>query len=108
MSGGWFGLMEEKTKRCPFCGNGNLKITREMMRPWGFAPRNAESIPDVQLSEEYTAVQQPLYSTLPEAEEMKLAPGCNVLSCLTKDRMTKALWSARTVERLCQVMIFLF
>ena len=73
---GWFGLREEKTKRCPFCGNSNLKITREMMRPWGFAPRNAESIPDVQLSEEYTAVQQPLYSTLPEAEEMKLAPGC--------------------------------
>lgn len=73
---GWFGLMDEKTKRCPFCGNNDLEITREMMRPWGFAPRNAESIPDVQLSEEYTAVQQPLYSTLPEAEEMKLAPGC--------------------------------
>lgn len=73
---GWFGLMDEKTKYCPFCGSSDLKITREMMRPWGFAPRNAESIPDVQLSEEYTAVQQPLYSTLPEAEEMKLAPGC--------------------------------
>ena len=73
---GWFGLMEENTKHCPFCGNGDLRITREMMRPWGFAPRNAEAIPDVQLSEEYTAVQQPLYSTLPDAEEMKLAPGC--------------------------------
>lgn len=73
---GWFGLREENTKCCPFCGNGDLKITREMMRPWGFAPRNAESIPDVQLSEEYTAVQQPLYSTLPDAEEMKLAPSC--------------------------------
>lgn len=73
---GWFGLMEENTKHCPFCGNDDLKITREMMRPWGFAPRNAEAIPDVQLSEEYTAVQQPLYSTLPDAEEMKLAQGC--------------------------------
>ena len=73
---GWFGLMEEKTKRCLFCGNSDLKVTRKMLRPWGFAPRNAESIPDVQLSEEYSAVQQPLYSTLPEAEEMKLAPGC--------------------------------
>ncbi len=73
---GWFGLMEENIKFCPFCGNNDLKITREMMRPWGFAPKNAEAIPDVQLSEEYTAVQQPLYSTLPEAEEMKLAPGC--------------------------------
>ncbi len=73
---GWFGLREENTKCCPFCGNSNLKITREMMRPWGFAPRNAEAIPDVQLSEKYTAVQQPLYSTLPDAEEIKLAPGC--------------------------------
>lgn len=73
---GWFGLMEEKTKHCPFCGNKDLRISREMMRPWGFAPRNAEAILDVQLSEEYTAVQQPLYSTLPDAEEMKLAPGC--------------------------------
>lgn len=73
---GWFGLREENTKCCPFCRNSNLKITREMMRPWGFAPRNAEAIPDVQLSEEYTAVQQPLYSTLPDAEEMKLALGC--------------------------------
>lgn len=73
---GWFGLMEEKTKHCPFCGNKDLRISREMMRPWGFAPRNAEAIPDVQLSEEYTTVQQPLYSTLPDAEEMKLAPGC--------------------------------
>jgi hypothetical protein len=47
-----------------------------MMRPWGFAPKSATPIQDVQLSEEYTAVQQPLYSTLPEGDEMKLAPGC--------------------------------
>lgn len=73
---GWFDLMEDNTKCCPFCGNSDLKITREMMRPWGFAPKNAEAISDVQLSEEYTAVQQPLYSTLPDAEKMKLAPGC--------------------------------
>lgn len=73
---GWFGLMDEKTTSCPFCGSKNLKAAREMMRPWGFAPRDASAIPDAQLSEEYTAVQQPLYSTLPEAEEMKLVQGC--------------------------------
>lgn len=73
---GWFGLPEEHTKRCPFCGNGDLTVAREMLRPWGFAPRNAQSISDAQLSEEYTAVQQPLYSTLPDAEEMKLVPNC--------------------------------
>ena len=72
----WFGLKEENRKHCPFCGNSDLRITREMLRPWGFAPRNAESISEVQLSEEYTYVQPPLYSTLPDAEEMKLIPGC--------------------------------
>ena len=73
---GWFGLTEENAKCCPFCGNGDLKLTREMMRPWGFAPRDAGTIPDAQLSEEYTAVQQPLYSTLPDAEKMRLVSGC--------------------------------
>lgn len=73
---GWFDLLSDNDAHCPFCGNSDLRITREMMRPWGFAPRNAESIPDAQLAEEYTAVQQPVYSTLPDAEEMKLIPGC--------------------------------
>ncbi len=73
---GWFGLLDEAVKACPFCGNGFLEETREMLRPWGFAPKNAESIPDVQLSEEYSAVQLPLYSTLPDAEEVKLIPDC--------------------------------
>lgn len=72
---GWFGLLEERTTQCPFCGNANLKVTRQMLRPWGFAPRNAESIPDAQLDEEYTAVQQPLYSTLPESDEMESVNG---------------------------------
>lgn len=73
---GWFGLMEDDAKHCPFCGNRDLRIGREMMRPWGFAPKNAEPIPDAQLTEEYTTVQQPLYSTLPDAEEMNPIPGC--------------------------------
>ena len=60
---------------CPFCGNVELKYTRQMLRPWGFAPRNGEAIPDAQLSEEYTAVQQPLYSTLPDADEMQAMMG---------------------------------
>lgn len=72
---GWFGLDEDHVDTCPFCGNVDLKYTRQMLRPWGFAPRNGEAIPDAQLSEEYTAVQQPLYSTLPDADEMQAIPG---------------------------------
>lgn len=74
---GWFGLEAEKVKSCPFCGNTELESARSMLRPWGFAPRNASSIPDAQLSEEYSAVQQPLYSTLPDSDEMYDIPGCS-------------------------------
>lgn len=73
---GWFGLASERVSECPFCGNTELSVTRQMLRPWGFAPRNAEAIPDVQLEEEYSAVQQPLYSTLPEADEIQSVRGC--------------------------------
>lgn len=73
---GWFGLAEESIKKCPFCGNKELTLGRQMLRPWGFAPKNATSIPDVQLSEEYSAVQQPLYSTLPDSDEMHGIPSC--------------------------------
>lgn len=67
---GWFGLTIDGVKACPFCGNQKLKFTRKMLRPWGFAPRNGETIPNAQLDEEYTAVQAPLYSTLPDSDEM--------------------------------------
>ncbi len=73
---GWFGLADEEKNICPFCGNNELLRSRKMLRPWGFAPRNAEAISEVQLEEEYTSVQQPLYSTLPEADEMRLITGC--------------------------------
>lgn len=68
---GWFGLESENEEECPFCGNENLEIDRDMVRPWGFAPRDGKSIPNAQLEEEYTAVNQPLYSTLPSSEDIK-------------------------------------
>lgn len=47
-----------------------------MLRPWGFAPKNAEAVPDAQLEEEYSSVQPPLYSTLPDAEDIQPISGC--------------------------------
>lgn len=74
---GWFGLAEDNDTKCPFCGNTDLQAGRRMLRPWGFAPRNAEPIEDAQLAEEYTQVQQPLYSTLADKAGMHLVPGCS-------------------------------
>ena len=72
---GWFGLEDEDYDTCPFCGSDELKEGRNMVKPWGFAPKDARDIPNAQLSEEYTTVQQPLYSTLPKAEDIKLIKG---------------------------------
>lgn len=72
---GWFGLESESSDTCPFCGNDSLKVSRDMVKPWGFAPKNAKSLPDSQLSEEYTTVQQPLYSTLPKSKDIKIIKG---------------------------------
>ena len=72
---GWFGLESESSDACPFCGNDSLKVSRDMVKPWGFAPKNAKSLPDSQLSEEYTTVQQPLYSTLPKSKDIKIIKG---------------------------------
>ena len=86
---GWFGLAEERTSICPFCGNRGLERDRQMLRPWGFAPVNAEAISNAQLTEEYSAVQQPLYSTLPDSDEMKKLSGYRHIriACRTNQRI---------------------
>lgn len=76
---GWFGLEDEHQTTCPFCGNTELTMGREMLRPWGFAPKDAKAIPNAQLLEEYSAVQQPLYSTLPASDDIHDIPGCTHL-----------------------------
>ena len=72
---GWFGIADEDVKTCPFCGNHNLEMGRQMLRPWGFAPKDAGPIQEAQLEEQYSATQQPLYSTLPESEKMAQVNG---------------------------------
>ena len=72
---GWFGLKEDNLSKCPFCNSINLKEDLPMLKPWGFAPRNAQPIYDAQLVEEYSYTQPPVYSTLPESEEMQNIQG---------------------------------
>ena len=72
----WFGLASEHDGVCPFCGSSQITVRdRRMVRPWGFAPRDGEAIKTAQLVEEYSSVQQPLYSTLPEKDAMTPVSG---------------------------------
>ena len=76
---GWIGFPEDGAEVCPFCGNAHLTVSRKMLRPWGFAPRDAKDIQAAQLDEEYSRVRPPLYSTLPRAEDMHPVKGCTNL-----------------------------
>lgn len=73
---GWFGVKDGKTKKCPFCGRNSLTASKNMIVPWGFAPLNARYIQNAQLQEEYSGAQTPLYSTLPESDEMDYVGDC--------------------------------
>lgn len=81
---GWFGLEEDNAEECPFCGNPELVYDRDLVKPWGFAPKNATDIEEAQLHEEYTYVQQPLYSTLPKAEDMHGVEGYECLKVASR------------------------
>ena len=96
---GWFGLEEEKIQTCPFCGNEALTLSRQMLRPWGFAPRNAEPIPEAQLSEEYSSVQQPLYSTLPQADAMKAVLGCKNIRIASRSNQRIIMMNKGTADK---------
>lgn len=81
---GWFGIEEDNITSCPFCGNTNLKMSRPMLRPWGFAPKNAKSIPVAQLSEEYSSTSIPLYSTLSNSNDINPVKGCKNLKMASR------------------------
>lgn len=74
---GWFGLKEESLTLCPFCSSKSIISSKPLLRPWGFAPKDEKSISEAQLIEQYTSVQQPLYSTLPNSSDMISVSNCD-------------------------------
>lgn len=85
----WFGIVTNDTDvvdRCPFCGGHVTMSDRGLLKPWGFAPRNARSIPAHQLEEEYSSVQTPLYSTVPnDSSDMRVVDGCSRIRCAVRE-----------------------
>ena len=73
---GWFGLKADGDESCPFCRSKVLVESKPMLRPWGFAPKDAKQIPEAQLREQYSSVAIPQYSTLPSSDGMKPVKDC--------------------------------
>ena len=68
----WFGVFTKEEggyRDCPFCGKKVEEAPHKLLRPWGFAPKNATKISRAELNEEFSSAQIPLYSTVPDDNE---------------------------------------
>lgn len=82
----WFGLEEESDGICPFCGNEELELEeRPLLRPWGFAPKNARAIQEAQLNEEYSGSGQPYYSTMPDKDDLFTPESCKNIKVAARE-----------------------
>lgn len=73
---GWFSMQADHLQ-CPLCSSG--LTLHKVVKPWGFAPRNGENIPETRDKQEYSYVSQPSYSSLPENTEGMLQVGISGL-----------------------------
>lgn len=84
---GWFGIKEANIEACPFCGNKDIRNDLPMVRPWGFAPKNGKACSDTQVDEAYSKVQTPLYSTLPNDQDIRPVYHCkNIRQAMRRDQ----------------------
>ena len=68
---GWFGFSDELNEdKCPFCRKNTIEPMPPMVRPWGFSPRDNRPEPE-NVSEEYSTISTPLYSTLPDESSLE-------------------------------------
>ena len=58
-----------------------------MIKPWGFAPKNGKTCSETQIDEAYSKVQTPLYSTLPNDQDIKPVYQCkNIRQAMRRDQ----------------------
>lgn len=75
---GWFGTNYPNNGDCPFCQKEKVKSKVRMLKPWGFAPLNGESIKESEAESEHSFAEEPCYSTTPEQDDMKKTEYMNI------------------------------
>ena len=87
MSCGWFGTDFKSDGLCPFCGSDTIEKMPDTLKPWGFAPKNGRAIPKVRAIEEYSYTGIPMYSTLPDGDEvMDEVPGYQAIKVASRKK----------------------
>lgn len=66
---GWFGINRPEGNECPFCRQHEIDV-QYMLKPWGFAPVNARSIPESEAENEVSYAEAPCYSATPAQDDM--------------------------------------
>jgi len=67
----WFGLADDMLAgKCPRCAAAT-KADLSMVRPWGFAPLNGESMDRTQVEEQYSWAEAPEYSTVSPLQDLQ-------------------------------------
>lgn len=83
---GWFGLQPPKNNECPFCKTRDIGV-QYMLKPWGFAPLNATSIPESEAENEVSYAEEPCYSATPTKDDMLQTGFCNIKKAKRADQM---------------------
>lgn len=74
---GWFGFESDKRgDACPFCGACELTEDLPLLRPWGFAPIGGKETIGANEKDEYSGVEEPICSTVPNDDGMEPIDGC--------------------------------
>lgn len=82
---GWFDIDPPKNNQCPFCGSQDIEL-QYMLKPWGFAPQNAKSIPESQAENEMSYAEEPCYSATPSREDMQETGFVNIKKAKRADQ----------------------
>ena len=74
---GWFGIEKPEDDKCPLCDSVGIK-NEFLLKPWGFAPLNAKSIPEAEAENEASYAEEPCYSATPDRNDLQKTKFLNV------------------------------
>lgn len=73
----WFSTEEPENNTCPFCGGKKID-KKQMVKPWGFAPKNGTSIRESEAEKERSYAESPSYAATPSDPMSEIAPFTHV------------------------------